>query len=99
MAGARGIEPRSPESKSDALPLCYTPLKFGGSGEIRTHCLPVMSRLPIPLMLQTHLVPKPRIELETHSYQECVIPFNYIGEIGPLAEDRTPNSRLKVWRY
>lgn len=54
MAGMAGLEPTTPESKSDVLPLHHTP-SFGGVEDgNRTHRLQGLSLLRLPIAPLRH---------------------------------------------
>jgi hypothetical protein len=77
MARPRGLEPltagfedrnSSIELKTDIIgPTSPLRSEFSGSSDRRND----------HIYLSGELVLLPRIELDIHSYQECVIPFNY----------------------
>ena len=42
------------------------------------------------------MVPPPRIELRTHPYHGCVMPFNYRGKIDRLKETNVLNRFIQI---
>ena len=42
------------------------------------------------------MVPPPRIELETHPYHGCVMPFNYRGKVNNLKETNVLNHFIQI---
>jgi hypothetical protein len=78
VAGLRGIEPLPAVSKTVMISISPKPV---WSRYYESNVDLLFRREPFYPLNYSELVLQPRIELGLHSYQECVLPFNYRSSI------------------